>query len=124
MHVQLKSDFRVLSSKREDTFALANVLEQELTTLGLDIKDIRGQAYDNGADMAGQYQGVQARILQQNPTARFVPCSTHSLNLIALHSASVSSDIITFFGTIQNPFNFLFVQSTSSWEKLKSVKRS
>lgn len=31
----------------------------------LDIQDARGQGYDDGANMAGNYRGVQARI-QEN----------------------------------------------------------
>uniref|UniRef100_A0A1Y1MZW7 TTF-type domain-containing protein n=1 Tax=Photinus pyralis TaxID=7054 RepID=A0A1Y1MZW7_PHOPY len=106
--------------KEKTGYALANILQKVLQELGLDIQNIRGQAYDNGSNMAGQYQGVQARILQENPTARFVPCSAHSLNLVALHSASISPEIITFFGIIQNLFNF-FAHSTVRWTKLKNA---
>nr|XP_047139153.1 zinc finger MYM-type protein 1-like [Hydra vulgaris] len=49
----------------------------------LDIKNCRGQGYDNGANMAGVYNGVQALIRQNNPQAVFIPCSAHSLNLCA-----------------------------------------
>lgn len=43
--------------------SLTNELKSQLKELGLDLKDCRGQAYDNGANMIGQYKGVQSRII-------------------------------------------------------------
>lgn len=43
-------------------YALISILEKELQLLRLDIKNMRGQAYNNGANMAGQYKDVQAKI--------------------------------------------------------------
>lgn len=42
---------------------LYNTLLHELETLGLDVENIRGQGYDNGANMKGHTSGVQARPL-------------------------------------------------------------
>lgn len=109
-----------LEVKEKTGEALTDVIEKKLTSLGLDIQNIRGQAYDNGANMVGRYKGLKSRILQRNPYAKFVPCCAHSLNLVALHSASVNTEIITFFGAIQNLFNF-FVHSTVRWDKLKNT---
>lgn len=61
---------------------LTDVLKQELGSLGLCLSNCRGQAYDNGANMVGHKQGVQARILEENPRALFLPCCAHSLNLL------------------------------------------
>ncbi|GFU03049.1 uncharacterized protein TNCV_113571 [Trichonephila clavipes] len=51
----------------------------------------REQAYDNAATMAGCHTGVQQRIKDINPNAKFVPCSNHSLNLVCVHAASVET---------------------------------
>ena len=61
---------------------ILNVLEKN----ELDIKSCRGQGYDNGANMAGIYNGVQALIRQNIPQAIFIPCSAHSLNLCGVHA--------------------------------------
>ena len=47
-----------------------------------DIFHCRDQSYNNASNMSGVYAGVQARIKQVDPLAEYVPCSTHSLNLI------------------------------------------
>lgn len=49
------------------------VLLLELKRLGLNIADIRGQGYDNGANMKGHKSGVHIRLLQLNPTPFFYP---------------------------------------------------
>ncbi|XP_050065351.1 zinc finger MYM-type protein 1-like [Aphis gossypii] len=98
---------------------IATDVLQKLEKDGLDFKNCRGQGYDNGANMAGKYQGVQARLKEINKHAEFVPCAAHSLNLIGVHAASVSVKMISFFGIIQNIFNY-FSGSTSRWEILMS----
>ena len=82
---------------------------------GLDINDCRGQGFDNGSNMAGIYNGVQAHIGRMNDLARFVPCAVHNLNLVGVHAAQVSPMMITFFGVIQNIFCFAS-GSTIRWE--------
>jgi hypothetical protein len=62
---------------------------------------VRGQGYDNGSNMAGIYNGVQASILRQNAAALYVPCAAHSLNLVGVHAASVNSTVVSFFGTLE-----------------------
>lgn len=69
--------------------------------------------------MAGKYIGVQAQISQLNEQARYVPCAAHSLNLIGAHAAAVSPLMVTFFGVVQNIFNF-FSASSGRWQVLVS----
>jgi hypothetical protein len=78
---------------------------------------MRGQGYDNGSNMAGIYNGVQALILKQNAAALYVPCAAHSLNLVGVHAASVNSTMVSFFGTIEKFFVF-FSSSTTRWQIL------
>lgn len=35
---------------------------------------MRGQGYDNGANMTGKNKGVQKHIQNLNPRAFFIPC--------------------------------------------------
>lgn len=96
---------------------LANEILQKLKSDGLDIANVRGQGYDNGANMSGKYNGVQAKIQQMNTHARFVPCAAHSLNLAGVNAANVTSDMVMFFGIVQKLFTF-FSGSTIRWEVL------
>lgn len=52
---------------------LSTVILDKLNELKIPFEDCRGQAYDNGANMKGKHQGVQARPLKKIPE----PCSSH-----------------------------------------------
>lgn len=80
--------------------------------------DCRGQAYDNGSNMVGKYQGVQTRIINQNPRAFFTTCASHNLNLVLRDSVKNSVQASTFFGTIQRVYT-IFSASKFRWDILK-----
>lgn len=101
---------------------LSNVVLEKLKELGIPFENCRGQAYDNGANMRGKKQGVQARLLQLNPRALFVPCGAHTMNLVIADSAKSSQDATGYFGYLQKLFNF-FSGATQRWAILtKHVK--
>ncbi|XP_044147234.1 zinc finger MYM-type protein 1-like [Bufo gargarizans] len=82
------------------------------------IENMRGQGYDNGANMKGKHNGLQQRILNINPRAFFVPCSAHTLNLVVNDAAKISFLTIDFFGIVQELYVF-FASSTQRWQVLK-----
>ncbi|XP_025414186.1 zinc finger MYM-type protein 1-like [Sipha flava] len=83
----------------------------------LDVQNVRGQGYDNGANMSGKYHGVQAVILNKNNLATFIPCAAHCLNLSGVHAASPNGKVQFFFDVIQKIYTF-FVKSTTRWKIL------
>lgn len=88
----------VLSSTGEN---LLDCLITKLNDLGLDLTDCRRQSYDNGANMKGVRSGVQARLLNINPRAFFMPaCASHSLNLLLCDAAKSTPRAVTFFGIV------------------------
>jgi hypothetical protein len=87
---------------------LASEILNKLAEDGTDIENARGQCYNNTANMAGKYNGVQAHILQKNVLAQFVPYATHSLNLAGVHAASVNNVAIAFSEMVQRFFTFFF----------------
>ncbi|XP_065667800.1 zinc finger MYM-type protein 1-like [Hydra vulgaris] len=96
---------------------MTKVVIDKLQELGVNLDDMRGQGYDNGANMRGKYNGVQARIRQLNPRAFFVPCSAHSLNLVLNDAANCCMEAVAFFDLIQGIYNF-FSASTHRWSIL------
>lgn len=97
---------------------ISNMILDRLVSDGLELENCRGQGYDNGANMAGAYKGVQAVIRDKNPKAVFIPCAAHSLNLVGQNAASKVLSGKLFLGQIQNLFNF-FSGSPSRWTVLK-----
>ncbi|WOG86241.1 hypothetical protein DCAR_0205442 [Daucus carota subsp. sativus] len=99
--------------------ALFIQLKESLRDLKLDLTDMRGQGYDNGSNMKGQYKGVSARVLREYPRAFYSPCGCHSLNLALCDMAMSSIQAKSFFGVVQRIYK-LFYGSTKRWEVLKS----
>lgn len=85
--------------------------------LNINIENCRGQAYDNASNMSGIYNGLQSRIKRYAPTAEFIPCSAHSLNLVGFNAAESTSFGTQFFCTSQMIYNFFSV-STYRWDLL------
>lgn len=99
---------------------LENVILNYLENLGIDIKNCRGQGYDNASNMSGRYNGLQNLIKQHSASAEFIPCASHSLNLIGVAAAESSLEITEFFNTIQQLYVF-FSASTSRWNVLEKL---
>ncbi|XP_022003733.1 zinc finger MYM-type protein 1-like [Helianthus annuus] len=97
---------------------LFDVTYAELQNLGLEIDDMRGQGYDNGANMKGSHQGVQTRFLKENPRAFYTPCGSHSLNLTLCDMAYSCVKGKSFFGHIQRIYT-IFANSINRWQILK-----
>ena len=97
---------------------LCDVLVNELQRLGLNVQNIRGQGYDNGANMKGVSSGVQKRILDINSRAFFTPCACHNYNLVVADMAKTCPDALTFFGIVQRVYT-IFSASTKRWSLLK-----
>ena len=81
--------------------------------LGLNLTDCGGQCYDNGANMKSKEVGVQARFLEINSKAVYVPCANHSLNLVVVDCAKSSTEALLFFVVLAQLYT-VFSSSTSS----------
>ncbi|XP_022003042.2 zinc finger MYM-type protein 1-like [Helianthus annuus] len=99
-------------------FRTFEVTCKELESLDLDIGDMRGQGYDNGANMRGKNKGVQTRFLEKNPRAFYSACGCHSLNLALCDMANTITKSKEFFGTIQRLYT-IFAHSINRWQILK-----
>lgn len=83
----------------------------------IDIRNCRGQSYDNASAMSGKYNGLQAKVIEQSPLAAWVPCAAHSLNLVALAAAESCNAAAAFFSFLEDLYVF-FTASTRRYEIL------
>lgn len=79
---------------------LANTIISTLTSLGLNLKNARGQGYDGAANMRSAFRGVQAVIMKQFPKALYTHCFAHCLNL-CLNDASKVQQVRNALGVVQ-----------------------
>ena len=92
--------------------ALAVTVLKLLNECDIDIKNLRGQSYDNAANMSGCYNRLQAHICQINSLAHYIPCAAHSLNLVGVSAAETCVKALSFFGLVQKLFNFFSASTT------------
>jgi len=59
--------------------------------------------------MAGKYNGVQQKILDENKFAKFFPCASHSLNLVGRAAVDSCLDAVKFFGVVSELYRFFSV---------------
>lgn len=69
----------------------------KIKEFNLDIKNLRGQNYNNGTNMKGENNSLQRHILNINSRAFFIPCSAHSLNLVVNTAVKSNHQTISFF---------------------------
>ena len=77
---------------------LLNVFLKRFEELDLNLRDCRGQCYYNETSMKGKEAGLQAKFLQINSKAVYVPCANHLLNLVVVDSAKSSTKALLFLG--------------------------
>ncbi|GFQ64589.1 zinc finger MYM-type protein 1 [Trichonephila clavata] len=67
-----------------------------LNTLDINLAKCRGQGYDGAANMSGAYGGLQKLIKDKQPTANYVHCSAHNLNLVLNDACLMQDNFMTF----------------------------
>ncbi|CAG9822154.1 unnamed protein product [Phaedon cochleariae] len=93
-----------------------------LSQTGIPLENIRGQSYDNAANMSGTYNGVQARFKSINRFADYIPCSAHSLNLVGAEAVKLIPEVVDYFGILQLLYVF-FSASPHRWNKVSTIAK-
>ena len=64
------------------------------------IDKLRGLGFYGASTMSGRKSGVQVRIRQRAPSALYVHCRCHQLQLAAVHSAKEHPEVQRVLGTL------------------------
>ena len=80
---------------------ITDILLSFLEAKRIDLNKLRGQCYDGASNMPGKFKGVQARIRERVPQARYVHCKSHCLNLALVHSSNIQC-VRTMMATVQD----------------------
>ncbi|XP_050535007.1 uncharacterized protein LOC126902026 [Daktulosphaira vitifoliae] len=76
-----------------------------------------GQSYDNASAMSKKYNGLQSKVLENNKLASWIPCATHSLNLVGKAATECCTAAVEFFYFLEQLYVF-FTASTKRYELL------
>ncbi|XP_062152108.1 uncharacterized protein LOC133860537 [Alnus glutinosa] len=73
----------------------------------LQIENIRGQGYDGGSNMRGEWNGLQALFLRDCPYAYYVHCMAHKLQLALVAASREAKHIHQFFIQLASIINIV-----------------
>ncbi|XP_042404740.1 zinc finger MYM-type protein 1-like [Zingiber officinale] len=94
-----------------DTTALSlkTAIDSLLCQHGLSISNLRGQGYDGASNMRGEFNGLKSLIMMENPSAYYVHCFAHQLQLTLVAVAENHIRISTFFDVVAQLNNIVGV---------------
>ena len=69
--------------------AIADLILEAVAGLGLSMQDCVGQCYDGAGNMAGATKGAAALITKIYPSAVYIHCASHRLNLCVMKSCQL-----------------------------------
>ena len=94
-----------VSDTRSQTLKCA--IDALFAKYGLSLSKLRGQGYDGASNMRGQFNGLKTLILQENPSAMYVHCFAHQLQLIIVAVVKSNLMVTDFFSYVHLILNFV-----------------
>lgn len=86
---------------------ITDEIVNKMSRWGVDLTHLRGKGFDGANTMSGHISGVQARISDKFPRAKyFTHCSSHCLNLVVVHCCKVQM-VRNFLDSLQRLSVFL-----------------
>ncbi|XP_016450433.2 uncharacterized protein LOC107775230 [Nicotiana tabacum] len=91
----------------KDTYAqsLKDAIYSLLLDNSLSSSKIRGQGYDGASNMQGNINGLKTLILQDAPSAYYIYCFAHQLQLTLVALSKKHSNVNNFFDVVTNLLN-------------------
>jgi hypothetical protein len=68
---------------------------------------IRGQGYDGASNMKGEIKGLKTLIMKESPSAYYVHCFAHQLQLVLVAVAKDNDDCVWFFDRVSLLLNII-----------------
>ncbi|XP_016667573.2 zinc finger MYM-type protein 1-like [Gossypium hirsutum] len=103
--------FDIVHVKDTASLTLKNVIFKVLLQHSFDIQNIRGQGYDGASNMRGEFNGLQALILNDCRYAYYVHCFAHRLQLALVAAAREVVEVHQFFKDLSDIVNIASASS-------------
>ncbi len=91
--------------------ALTCYLLTFLSDRGICLSKLRGLGFDGASTMSGKKSGVQVRMRCHSPSALFVHCCCHRLQLAAVYAANEHNEVKRVLGTLLTIWKSLLKES-------------
>ena len=87
--------------------SLTKYILDTLDEYNINVSGLVSQGYDGASVMSGKVSGVQARIQNVVPTALYIHCNAHCLNLCLVDSVKAVGYAGEFFALLETLYVFL-----------------
>ncbi|XP_066351634.1 uncharacterized protein [Miscanthus floridulus] len=110
------------------SLSLKEAIKGLLDSNGLSMTRIRGQGYDGASNMKGDIKGLKTLIMKESPSAYYIHCFAHQLQLVLVAVAKGNTDCKTFFDQVSILLNIVGVSCKRHGmlrnARLENVKKS
>jgi hypothetical protein len=110
------------------SLSLKEAIKGLLDSNGLSMTRIRGQGYDGASNMKGDIKGLKTLIMKESPSAYYIHCFAHQLQLVLVAVAKGNTDCKTFFDQVSILLNIIGVSCKRHGmlrnARLENVKKS
>ncbi|XP_042065401.1 zinc finger MYM-type protein 1-like [Salvia splendens] len=83
--------------KKTTSVCLKEAIDSVFAKFKLSLSRLRGQGYDGTSNMRGECNGLKALILKENPSAWYVHCFAHQLQLVCVAVCKTNQYVCDFF---------------------------
>ena len=111
----------IIHAQEVNAESLTRYLLKFLQEKGISLKKMCGLGFDGTNTMSGNKSGVQIRIGCHTPSALFVHCRCHQLQLAAVHAANEHREVQRALGTLLTIWK-TFHYSPKKTEKLMEIQ--
>jgi hypothetical protein len=87
--------------------ALKKAILTLLSDHHLSPSQIRGQGYDGASNMKGKINGLKTLIMKESPSAYYIHCFAHQLQLVLVSVAKGNDDCVWFFTQVSHLLNIV-----------------
>ncbi|XP_066310904.1 uncharacterized protein [Miscanthus floridulus] len=91
------------------SLSLKEAIKGLLDSNGLSMTRIRGQGYDGASNMKDDIKGLKTLIMKESPSAYYIHCFAHQLQLVLVAVAKGNTDCKTFFDQVSILLNIVGV---------------
>ncbi|XP_062151972.1 uncharacterized protein LOC133860366 [Alnus glutinosa] len=113
--------FHIVHVKDTTTLTLKKKICDVISCNDLKIQNIRGQGYDGGSNMRGEWNDLQALFLKEGPYAYYVHCFAHKLQLALVVASREAKSVHQFFENLNFIINIV-VGSSKRNDELQSAQ--
>lgn len=103
------------------SLSLKAAIQSLLVSHHLTITQIRGQGYDEASNMKGQINGLKTLMMKESPSAYYIHCFAHQLQLVLIAVAKVDDGCVWFFSQVSRLLNIIGV-SCKHHDMLRDVR--